>query len=416
MLQLFTSKSPGPVLGTFTLLLLLAGCSSSINEMDSPQAISCMRQFHLHFDPSMNADSLRAIDGWERYDAGRLVVQRFSKPEFEQAPEVTLHMTLRSAGDPWDKSGTVFMIPAASSIDLREFETGRHALDTAQHSYPAVLPFKTAAGDAYVPPIELLRFITPFGVGHFSDNERLDEYRPVYVPAWADSSSWSADISHLWDSMDDSIALGVYIDTWTPEGYTLDLTMDFEPHAVLQDEAPRMASLPLFNTTKLSSKQQHYDGFAHGSLQVDFSMPADAAGVTLHYHATGHGGHATGDEFVRCEHQIKLDGTLIESFTPWRDDCASFRRFNPSSGVWTERTFWRGDSIDERIASSDYSRSGWCPGSHVEPLSFSLQGISAGNHTIEISVPTAQSFTDTEMNFWNVAGYLTHISIPVQER
>jgi hypothetical protein len=398
------------------LLMLSTGCNSSNFEVDNPQEVRCMRQFHLHFNPKMNADSLRATDGWERYDAGRLVVQRFLKPSFQQPPEVTLYMTLRSAGDPWDKSGTVFMVPASSTIDLREFEAGSPSLDTSKHAYPAILPFEADADQTYEPPIELLRFITPFGVGHFSDNERLDEYRPVYVPAWADSAHWSADISHLWDSMEDSLTLGVYIDTWTPEGYTLDLTLEFEPRAILKDEPARIASMPLFNTTKLSSKQQHYDGFAEGRLEVDFFLPSKASDVMLYYHATGHGGHATGDEFVRCEHQITLDGELINSFTPWRDDCASFRRFNPSSGVWTERAFWRGDSIDERIASSDYSRSGWCPGSHVEALRIPLPGISPGHHTLEVAVPSAQPFTDSEMNFWNVAGYLTYVAIPGQER
>ena len=168
------------------------------------------------------------------------------------------------------------------------------------------------------------------------------------------------------------------------------------------------STVSLFNTTKLSSKQQHFDGFANGNLQVDFVLPEGASDVAFHYHATGHGGHATGDEFVRCEHRIELDSTRVTHFTPWRDDCASFRRFNPSSGVWTERTYWRGDSIDERIASSDYSRSGWCPGSQVDALTFPLKGILPGPHTLEISVPTAQPFNDSEMNFWNVAGYLSY--------
>lgn len=357
----------------------------------------------------MNVDSLLNLDGWNRYDAGRIAIQRFSKPTFEQPPLVTANVTLRSAGDPWDKSGTVFLIPKSSTLDLRAFEEGHFDLDTSKHAYPAILPFETQDGDVYQPAIELMRFITPFGVGHFSENDRLDEYRPVYVPKWANSVSWSSDISHLWGSMGDSLTIGVYIDTWTEQGYTLDLSIEFEPKLELRSQPAEITTLPLFNTTKLSSKQQHFDGFSSRDVQVDFVIPSDASNVVFHYHATGHGGHETGDEFVRCEHHIELDGSLIHSFTPWRDDCASFRRFNPSSGVWTERTLWRGDSIDERIASSDYSRSGWCPGSQVDPINFPLKAIEPGPHSLRISVPTAQSFTDSEMNFWNVAGYLTYI-------
>ena len=389
-------------------LIVFYGCSSSVGNTPQSVEVKCMTDFHFYFNSTMNQDSLLNSDGWSRYDAGRVVTRSFVKPEFHQPPTITVHMTLRSAGDPWDKSGTVFMIPPSSSLDLRAFEEETYALDTSKQTYPAILPFETPKGLTYQPAIELLRFITPFGVGHFSDNDRLDEYRPVYVPEWADSISWNADISHLWDSMEDSLMLGVYIDTWTEQGYSLDLTLEFTPKSTLQQSPPVISTVSLFNTTKLSSKQQHFDGFSNGNLQVDFVLPDGAADVTLHYHATGHGGHATGDEFVRCEHHLTVDSTRVSHFTPWRNDCASFRRFNPSSGVWTERTFWQGDSIDERIASSDYSRSGWCPGSQVDALTFPLTGILPGPHTLEISVPTAQPFSDSEMNFWNVGGYLSY--------
>ena len=141
-------------------------------------------------------------------------------------------------------------------------------------------------------------------------------------------------------------------------------------------------------------------------IKVDLDEPATNA--SLYYTATGHGGHGTGDEFVRCEHHVTWDGDTCLSFTPWRDDCASFRRFNPTSGVWMERTYWKGDSLDERIASSDYSRSGWCPGSDVPPVRVSLGDLDAGVHELIIDVPTAQPFTESEMNFWNVAAYLTY--------
>jgi hypothetical protein len=73
-----------------------------------------------------------------------------------------------------------------------------------------------------------------------------------------------------------------------------------------------------------------------------------------------------------------------------------------------ERTYWKGDSLDERIASSDYSRSGWCPGSDIPPVRVHLGNLDAGAHELSIDVPTAQLFTESEMNFWNVAAYLTH--------
>lgn len=52
----------------------------------------------------------------------------------------------------------------------------------------------------YQPAVELMRFMTPFGVGFFSDevkNPRMRYNRPVYVPKWEEEVSWSQDISQL---------------------------------------------------------------------------------------------------------------------------------------------------------------------------------------------------------------------------
>ena len=77
------------------------------------------------------------------------------------------------------------------------------------------------------------------------------------------------------------------------------------------------------NTSKFGSEQTAYDGFARAPLIVNVALDEPAANAVLHYTATGHGGHGTGDEFVRCEHHVTWDGDTCLSFTPWRDDCAS---------------------------------------------------------------------------------------------
>lgn len=98
----------------------------------------------------------------------------------------------------------------------------------------------------------------------------------------------------------------------------------------------------------------------------------------------------------------------MKQFVPWRDDCASFRRFNPTSGVWTEKTTWKGEDIEERIASSDYSRSNWCPGSDVKPEIIELGTIEAGQHTFTFSIPEAQAIENDNINYWMVSAYLVY--------
>jgi hypothetical protein len=156
--------------------------------------------------------------------------------------------------------------------------------------------------------------------------------------------------------------------------------------------------------------QEAFDGFHHGPLEMRFTLPDSARDVQLHYTTTGHGGHETGDEFVKKENRISLDGEVIAAFTPWRDDCASFRRFNPTSGVWRVKTRDRkGGTMEESLASSDISRSGWCPGSQVEPMVFPLNGLRPGTHTLSITIPDAQAWVGEreEFNHWLVSAYVT---------
>lgn len=376
--------------------------------LEQPFRLTCMDQTPLFFAPDMRWDSLEQADGWTRMDNGRFLTQTFPVPSFRVRPSITAEITLRSAGDPWDKSGALVLIPRHRPNLL---DVG-FARDSADRVYPGII--NNEGGSGYTPSIELLRFITPFGVGHFSQSERLDEYKPVYIPRWEDSVHWVADVSHLWEALSDSVTLGLYVDTWTTEGYTLDVAFQFEPNPATVQPLPERVTVPLVNTTKFGSEQTAFDGFADSALVVHFELQEPAKNAVLHYTPTGHGGHATGDEFVRCEHRITWNGDSRLTFTPWRDDCASFRRFNPSSGVWMERTYWRGDSLDERIASSDYSRSGWCPGSDVPPIEIPLGDLSPGRQTLGIDVPTAQPFSATEMNFWNVAAYLTYERQPTR--
>lgn len=390
-----------PMLAMVSLFIAFSACQPATPEANVH--VSCAEAVHVHFAPGENADSLAAEDGWTRWDNGRLMTRKVAVPSYRIRPTITAAITLKSAGDPWDKSGSLVLFPnTPETLIDRGFQVD------SIHAFPGTHIEQSGTSTGYAPPLELLRFITPFGVGHFSHMERLDEYRPVYIPRWEDSVHWEADISHLWESLGDTMHLGLYIDTWTPEGYTVDVNFRFTANPETVEPEARLSAISLCNTTKFGSEQRHFDAFSTQPLVVPFSLPTAAKNAQLHYTVTGHGGHSTGDEFVPCEHQLTWNGDSVLTFTPWRDDCASFRRFNPSSGVWMERTFWRGDSLDERLASSDLSRTGWCPGSHVEPVIIPLGHLAAGEHTLGIEVPKAQPFSDEAMNFWNVAAYVTY--------
>ena len=166
--------------------------------------------------------------------------------------------------------------------------------------------------------------------------------------------------------------------------------------------------ITVLNTNKYAADQKYYDAFSKENLQIDIPIETKLKNAKLYYITTGHGGHEDGDEFTQKENIIKLNNTIIKQFVPWRDDCASFRRFNPSSGVWTEKTTWKGEEINERIASSDYSRSNWCPGSDVIPEIITLGELQKGNHTFEFSIPEAQALENNKFNYWMVSAYIVY--------
>lgn len=170
---------------------------------------------------------------------------------------------------------------------------------------------------------------------------------------------------------------------------------------------------PLMNTVYYIG-QSYPDIFARKSVSTDFVLPKNAKNVRLKYIVTGHGGHSGGDEFVQKRNILSVDGKEIYSFVPWRDDCASFRCFNPATGVWLIKRLaayisedgYKTKEVEEPLASSDLSRSNWCPGSDVLPEVVELPGLQAGKHTFTVSIPEAQPVNKDELNHWLVSAYL----------
>lgn len=360
------------------------------------------------FNTSDTTDIVRLVNG-------RIIMKKILIPDYERDVKVKATITVASNGDRWDKSGSAFIIPNQSAINLMKIAQG-----IAQ--YPAIDSTKLenlsgiVPGQDYLPTVELMRFMTPFGVGHYSrDTASYPKRMPVYVDGWAEKVEWTQDITDLYSCLEDSAWVGVFIDTWHPDGYVAGLTLDFE-----ENPAPTYAMKdthvePLINTVYYVGQQ--YPGiFADKDIEVPFTIPANAKNVKLKYIVTGHGGHSGGDEFVEKENIVSIDGNEVLKFTPWRKDCASFRRFNPTSGVWLrERTASYIDSkkggyaekkIEEAIASSDLSRSNWCPGSDVVPEEVELADITAGNHVIKFSIPEAQAIDGDKLNHWLVSAYL----------
>jgi hypothetical protein len=161
---------------------------------------------------------------------------------------------------------------------------------------------------------------------------------------------------------------------------------------------PVIGVLPLFNTCNvLEMAGQNYGKlFATDSLTVTFKIDTDdCSSALLRYISTGHGGWGEGDEFVPKQNTILIDGKPAFSYTPWREDCGCYRDLNPVSG-----NFWNG------LSSSDFSRSGWCPGTATQPVYFDLSPwIDGKEHTLTVAIPQGQP-VEGMFSHWAVSGVL----------
>lgn len=184
------------------------------------------------------------------------------------------------------------------------------------------------------------------------------------------------------------------IGNWDAKGHRLSLKLKYYP-----DEEHRVYNtLPLFNTVNyLEQAGQPYPIFMRqDSLTVKFTLKEPAKNARLYYLTTGHGGWGGGDEFNQKPNTLYLDGEKVISFVPWRDDCGTYRNWNPCSG-----------NFSNGLSSSDLSRSNWCPGTVTNPEYIYLGDLEAGEHSITVKIPQGAPEGGSN-SYWCISGTLIY--------
>ena len=118
----------------------------------------------------------------------------------------------------------------------------------------------------------------------------------------------------------------------------------------------------------------------------------------MNYLVSGHCTDGRGaDEFEQKDNVIYIDGHVVYRFRPWRDDCRQFREVNPYCRRWSNG-WW----------SSDFSRSGWCPGDFVAPVELDLTDhLTPGRHTIRFVIENMRPVDeDGNYGYWRVSSHL----------
>ena len=326
------------------------------------------------------------------FSHGTLIVKRMRLPELPAHYQIFAEIHQRSNGDAYDRTASVFVIPTEKA---KSFRDGLQRLEVLPSfvgkdgkEYQGIKAEKD-----YLPPVELVRFFTSFGAGHFNDRVQIDGLE------WAEENYYKMEVSELRDRLRGDVLIGAFIGNYDKGGHKLSLDLLAYPGENKWSDKPlKEHSIPLFNTCNvLEMSGQNYGRlFATDSLEVEFEIPDSAKNVRLRYISTGHGGWDNGDEFNPKENAIFIDGVKMFTHTPWRCDCATFRDQNPVSG-----NFWNG------VSSSDYSRSGWCPGTATNPVYFDLSGLKPGKHTLRVAIPQGKDEGES-FSHWIVSGVLLY--------
>ena len=326
-----------------------------------------------------------------KFAHGTVLVRKMEFPKITTGSQAFLDLSLQSNGDAYDRTGSVFIIPTFQDQNFLEaLQKGIEQLP----SYKTTEPYKNYQGvvatPAYTPLMELMRFFTPFGIHAFNHIQ-------IKNHTWQDSVYYRQEVSDFIPLLQNRTwYIGVFIGNYDTGGHKI--SANFTIHNSDVNEPKTNLFMPLFNTTNVMEMagQEYPTMFnSQDGLSVAFTLEESVENAFLRYITTGHGGWEHGDEFNPKKNEIYIDNELVHSFIPWRQDCGSYRLYNPASG-----------NFDTGLSSSDLSRSNWCPGTVTNPYIIPLGKLEAGQHTLKVKIkqgkPEGKSFS-----YWNVSGILT---------
>lgn len=335
------------------------------------------------------SESSVSNDSILRFANGTIAVRKIKFPEIKLGSQLFVDVTEQSNGDAYDRTGSFFIIPTDKTISFLEgLKNGVKTLPIYSNGngkeYQGVV-----ANTTYSPIVELMRFFTPFGVKQYNTLQLKDK-------TWAENVLYRQDVSDLRSLLSNQeVWVGINIGNYDKGGHKV--SANFTIHTEEESKAVPLQVISLFCTNNIMEMAGQEYGTMFNTekgLEVSFKLDKPMKNCKLRYITTGHGGWENGDEFVPKKNSIYLDGTEAFSFTPWRQDCGSYRLSNPASG-----------NFPNGLSSSDYSRSNWCPGTVTNPIFIDLGNLEAGNHTIQVKIPLGLP-EGTSFSAWNVSGVL----------
>ncbi len=326
-------------------------------------------------------------DSIYRFANGTVVVRKIKIPQIKKGSQVFLNIQQQSNGDAYDRTGSVFIIPTNSQItfmDALQKGINQLPINTSNTGKKYQGYFST---DNYSANVELMRFFTSFGINNFNHIQIKDH-------TWQTEAKYRQEITEFQSLLSNQeVLIGFYIGNYDKGGHTISANITVHPS--ISSTIPSQKVQAIFNTVNVMEMAgQEYPTLFDDTngFTVEFNLKEDFRNAKLRFTTTGHGGWEKGDEFVPKENTVFIDNQKVFNLVPWRQDCGSYRSYNPASG-----------NFDNGLSSSDYSRSNWCPATVTNPYFINLGDLKAGKHTVKVVIPQGRP-EGNSFSYWNVSG------------
>jgi hypothetical protein len=269
-------------------------------------------------------------------------------------------------GDPWTRLGSVsVMLPSKPASPKPQDDKSRSQSPTKSDGPSDQAATQPAASrPASLNEVELMRFITSFG-------------GPV---------TFKQDVTALAPFLNGKRTLRISISTYKSPAWKVTLTLNYSQEAVGY-RRPVWAK-PLFNESAVTA--------TNNKLRATIDVPQGLARPRLWIISTGHATDGTGgDEFISRTHILRVDGQEVARWRPWAECGNELRHTNPMSGRMT---------IDNReLWSSDIDRSGWNPGTAIEPMRIPVPELTPGKHTVQLEIVGIRPKDEIGYGYWRTS-------------
>ncbi|MBV8325770.1 peptide-N-glycosidase F-related protein [Chryseobacterium sp.] len=272
--------------------------------------------------------------------------------------KIAMRVTIGALCDNYDRLGSVFLAMVPKN----------------QPTY--------ALTDTNVKRIEVGRYITPF----------MNKNRsPLEVPYTYDLSNLysvfhNTELRNLYDMYMELDVFGVpYAAQTQVSGCTgrIDVftgTLSFFSTDAGATPSDSNTLIPILSYSRLNNYNST-DTTGETVRIVSFNLPNAVTDARFFVISTPHGANAGGEEYIRRQNYTYIDDVQMLTYTPGGISCEPYRVYNTQgNGIYgaTPKTFddWT-------------SWNNWCPGNSVPIRGFSLPTMTAGNHTLKHTIPTA---------------------------